>query len=107
GQQMEIDEALSLVAEIARATDDRKVQHAALRTVLEVQGVLSGRAIVDRREQMRSIHQLVAAIREKIAKGGGKGKVKVRATERVLEAEIGDEGEVEGEIVPQEGEESK
>jgi hypothetical protein len=99
GEQMEVDEALSRVAELARTVDDPKTKHAALRTVLEVHGVLTGRAIVDRREQMRSIHQLVAAIREKIAKGGGKGKVKVRATERVLEAEIGGEegNQTEGE----------
>ena len=113
GQQMEIDEALTLVAELARGADDPKTKHSALRTVLEVHGVLTGKAVVDRREQMRSIHQLVAAIREKIEKGGGGkggGKVRVRAVERTrtLEAEIG--GEEEGEVdtsdahIPPEGE---
>jgi len=97
GEQMEIDEALSLVAEIARGDDESKTRHAALRTVLEVHGVLTGQPRVDRRESMRAIHSLVAAIKEKVAGGA---RVRVRAgkrettsggtSETVIEAELGD-----------------
>jgi hypothetical protein len=85
GQQMEVDEALQLCAEIARTDPDTKLRHSALRTVLEVHGVLTGQPRVDRKEAMRTIQQLVAAIKDKT------GKVKVRAVERVLEAEMGSE----------------
>jgi len=108
GRQMEIDEALEGVALIARAEPDSKVRHAALRTVLEVHGVLTGQPRVDRRETMRTIHSLVAAIKSKLADGA---RIKLRAgtretrqdpatgrldtsSETVVEAEISDQAEI-------------
>jgi hypothetical protein len=96
GEQMEIDEALSLVAEIARGDAESKTRHAALRTVLEVHGVLTGAPRVDRRESMRAIHSLVAAIKEKVAGGA---RVRVRASEGVTTSET----VIEAEVVESEG----
>jgi hypothetical protein len=98
GRQMEVDEALVLVAGIARTRDDPKIQHAALRTVLEVHGVLTGQPRVDRREAMRTIYQLVAAIKEKVQGGA---KVRMKLQERVLE--VG--GEEEANVQRRESEE--
>lgn len=79
--QMEVDEALRLLASVARETIDRKVQHAALRTVLQVHGVLSDKALPeDRLSAVRQVEDLIGAIKRKMQQGG-RGKVKMALVE--------------------------
>lgn len=93
GQQMEVDEAIQLVSGLARGdhNPDVKLQHAALRTVLEVHGVLTGAPRVDRREAMRTIHQIVAVIREKVDKGSGTGSRTTKITSTKLQEQVSEE----------------
>ena len=78
-QQMEIDEALRLVAEIARDRTDLKTQHAALRTVFQIQGLLTDKPMPasDRRTLASELDVLVAKLREGMVRPGA--KIKIRA----------------------------
>jgi hypothetical protein len=78
--QMELPEALETLGKIARDESDRRTQHAALRTILEVQGVLSARQAAprDRASIVRDIEDIVARINQGQAVGPTNRRVRVR-----------------------------
>lgn len=78
--QMELDEALRLTAQMARACVDDKVKLQALRTVLQVHGVLSDKPMppTDRRSVARQVAELVESLKASVASKPG-GRVRVRA----------------------------
>lgn len=80
-EQMELDEALRLLAMVARATDDLKTQHAALRTVLQVHGVLSDKPMPpsDRRGLANQVEALIGKIRERMGSVPAGGRMRIRA----------------------------
>lgn len=85
-EQMELDEALRLLAGVARQEADVKTQHAALRTVLQVHGVLSDKPLppTDRRSLARQIDEIVGRIKDRLGASPG-SKVRIRA---MLAAEV-------------------
>lgn len=80
-QQMELDEALKLLAMVARSREDLKTQHAALRTVLQVHGVLSDKPMPpsDRRGLANQVEALIGKIREKMGNVPAGGRMRIRA----------------------------
>ena len=91
-ESMDVDEAQNLVAELGRGADDERVRLGALRTVLEIQGVLSSRtAVGDGKEARKGLEALVNAVKLKLSKGQ---KVRIRqATQTATQVEIGAEDE--------------
>jgi len=85
GRQMEVDEALTEVASLARTCLDDKTKLSALRTVLECHGVLSGAPKMDRKDLMRQVRELASAIRA--GSGSGSARLTVRERERTSERE--------------------
>lgn len=81
--QMELDEALRLVARLGRDESDGKIQLAALQTILRVHGALSDRPIgdTDRKGLMRQVEELVGKVHERVPGAS----IKVKAA---LQAEI-------------------
>lgn len=97
GRQMELDEALIGVADLARTSEDVKTKLAALRTVLEVHGALSAKQLPpgDRKNVVRDLEEMVGRIKN-LASAGGKGGLKVAATVSVTV-----EDTEKGEITPE------
>lgn len=74
GRQMELDEALIEVADLARTCPDLKVRGSMLRTVLEVHGALSAKPLPpgDRKDVVRQLEEIIGRIKKKAA-GGNPG----------------------------------
>jgi hypothetical protein len=80
---MELDEAMEVVASLARSADDGRVRLGAVRTVLEVHQVLGSKQGGSDRETRRMLDSLVAAIRQKLSEGGNRARVRVRQAVQV------------------------
>lgn len=98
-ESMDVEEAQNLIAELGRQADDERVRLGALRTVLEVQGVLSARQPVgEGKELRRGLEALIGAVKLKLSKGQ---KVRIRQATQVeigAEDESGDESAKTAEI---------
>lgn len=93
GRKMELTEALERVALLARDAADEKLRHAALRTVLEVEGALSQKSVPlhERGAVERQLEKIVSEIRKKMD-GRATTSKKIRAR-----VGVGVEVEVDGE----------
>jgi len=105
GRAMGLEEGLELLASMARSADDERVRLQAVTTVVRVHGALSDRPLApeSRRQASRELDEMLSRIRQKLGEKGV--SVKVRAIERVLEADIrgeneGKESESEAEFSP-------
>ena len=76
------------MADLGREADDERVKKSALDTILKVHGALSDKPLNQdgRRLASKELDSLLGQIREKL--GDPRSKVRVRALERVVEAEI-------------------
>ncbi len=77
--QMEVDEALRLLAELARTAFKDETRHAALRTVLQVHGVLSDKPMPPSSRQAiaRQVAELVDEMKKAVGtKPGARAKIK-------------------------------
>lgn len=80
-ESMDVDEAQNLIAELGRQAEDERVRLGALRTVLEIQGLLSMRQPVGEQKELRKgLEALVNAVKLKLSKGQ---KVRVRQAMQV------------------------
>lgn len=97
-EQMEVDEALRILASLARTTEDQKLQHSALRTVLQVHGVLSDKPMPaeDRKSLGREIESIVDRLAKRLKSVPG-SKLRLKAA---LAADLShSDGEIESERI--------
>lgn len=80
GEQMELDEALKLVASGARDTGDRKTQAVFLQMILRVHGALSDKPLPpsDRRNLSRQVHEIIDRV-TRAAQAHPGSKVRLKA----------------------------
>lgn len=92
-RQMELDEALIGVADLARTSPDLKVKLQSYRTVLEVHGALSAKPLPpgDRKTLLRELEEMVGGLKKRLSgAGGNEPKVRIAVG---FEVESGGDGE--------------
>lgn len=88
---MELDEALEVTAGLARSEEDGRVRLGAVRTILEIHGVLGSKAGGDGKEVRKTLDALVSAIKQKLSEAGKGARVRVR---QAVQVEIEQEPEM-------------
>lgn len=93
--QMEIEEALKLLAVRARDASDPKVQLASIQTVLKVQGVLTDKPMpaADRKAVANELEELLSKLRSGLSGVKPGARIRIRAA---FEAETMAEAEADG-----------